>query len=177
MTAAMEPVQAWAETVSIPTYAIGQPDRNPMFLEKRVYQGSSGVVYPYPVIDRVFDEKKDRPYTAVFWVGVVFLGILLPLAIQSLAVTHRTLAELFPEDEAQFGPTADTFDVGRDPNHHLAFGFGAHYCIGAALARMEVRLVLDELLDRFTGLEPAGEVAYSPSDIIAGVTSAPVCFR
>ncbi len=80
-------------------------------------------------------------------------------------------------DEAQFGPTADTFDVGRDPNHHLAFGFGAHYCIGAALARMEVRLVLDELLDRFTVLEPAGEVAYSPSDIIAGVTSAPVCFR
>ncbi len=79
-------------------------------------------------------------------------------------------------DEAQFGPTADQFDVGRSPNHHLAFGFGAHFCIGAALARLEVRLVLEELLDRFRALEPAGEVTYSPSDIIAGVTSAPLTF-
>jgi cytochrome P450 len=79
-------------------------------------------------------------------------------------------------DESQFGPTADRFDVGRSPNHHLAFGVGAHYCIGAALARLEVQLVLDELLARFRTLEPAGEVAYSPSDIIAGVTSAPVRF-
>jgi cholest-4-en-3-one 26-monooxygenase len=79
-------------------------------------------------------------------------------------------------DEAQFGPTADQFDVGRSPNHHLAFGFGAHFCIGAALARLEVRLALEELLDRFRTVEPAGEVAYSPSDIIAGVTSAPLRF-
>jgi cytochrome P450 len=79
-------------------------------------------------------------------------------------------------DEAQFGPTADRFDVGREPNNHLAFGFGAHFCIGAALARLEVRLVLEELLARFHTLEPAGEVSYSPSDIIAGVTSAPLRF-
>ena len=49
-------VHAWAEEVVIPTYPVGQPEKNPMFLEKRVYQGSSGVVYPHPVIDRVFDE-------------------------------------------------------------------------------------------------------------------------
>ena len=79
-------------------------------------------------------------------------------------------------DEAQFGPTADQFDIGRTPNNHLAFGFGAHFCIGAALARLEVALVLEELLDRFRTVEPAGEVAYSPSDIIAGVTSAPLLF-
>ncbi len=59
-------VKCWAETVTIPTYPIGEPDKNPMFLEKRVYQGSSGVVYPHPVIDRVYDEKVDREYTAVF---------------------------------------------------------------------------------------------------------------
>ena len=59
-------VRAWAENVTIPTYGTGQPDKNPMFLEKRVYQGSSGVVYPYPVVDRVCDEKADRAYTAVF---------------------------------------------------------------------------------------------------------------
>lgn len=59
-------VNAWPATVTIPTYRIGAPDKNPMFLEKRVYQGSSGAVYPYPVIDRVFDEKEDKNYTAVF---------------------------------------------------------------------------------------------------------------
>jgi len=57
MTPITDRVKAWAETVTLPTYGIGQPDKNPMFLEKRVYQGSSGVVYPYPVIDRVLDEK------------------------------------------------------------------------------------------------------------------------
>jgi hypothetical protein len=56
MTSRVDNVKAWAEIISIPTYGIGQPDKNPLFLEKRVYQGSSGVVYPYPVIDRVFDE-------------------------------------------------------------------------------------------------------------------------
>jgi len=59
-------VRCWSEQVTIPTYRIGEPNKNPMFLEKRVYQGSSGVVYPYPVIDRVYDEKEDKEYTAVF---------------------------------------------------------------------------------------------------------------
>jgi tetratricopeptide (TPR) repeat protein len=59
-------VSAWSEIIKIPTYKIGNPDKNPMFLEKRVYQGSSGVVYPHPVIDRVFDEKEDKEYTALF---------------------------------------------------------------------------------------------------------------
>lgn len=58
--------KAWAEQVVIPTYGIAAPDKNPMFIEKRVYQGSSGAVYPYPVIDRVFDEKEDKTYTAIF---------------------------------------------------------------------------------------------------------------
>ena len=42
-------------------------------------------------------------------------------------------------DEAEFGPTADTFDVGRTPNHHVALGHGPHFCLGAALARLELR--------------------------------------
>ncbi len=71
-------VEAWAETVTIPTYGIGQPDKNPMFLEKRVYQGSSGVVYPYPVIDRVFDEKADKPYTALFLENRYLRLMILP---------------------------------------------------------------------------------------------------
>ncbi|BCL78023.1 DUF5107 domain-containing protein [Ktedonobacteria bacterium brp13] len=59
-------VRVWEEDVVIPTYGIGEPDKNPMFLEKRVYQGSSGKVYPHPVIDRIDDEKQDQSYHLVF---------------------------------------------------------------------------------------------------------------
>lgn len=59
-------VRVWEERVAIPTYGVGEPDKNPMFLEKRVYQGSSGKVYPYPVIDRIDDEKRDKTYQIVF---------------------------------------------------------------------------------------------------------------
>lgn len=58
--------RVWEETVQIPTYGIGKPDKNPMFLEKRVYQGSSGRVYPHPVIDKIEDEKKLENYQIVF---------------------------------------------------------------------------------------------------------------
>jgi len=78
-------------------------------------------------------------------------------------------------DPEEFGPTADRFDVGRSPNHHVAFGFGAHFCLGAALARLEVAAVLDALLDRgVTRLELAGPVGRSVSNIIAGTTVAPM---
>lgn len=73
-----EPVNAWAEPVVIPTYGVGAPDKNPMFLEKRVYQGSSGAVYPLPVIDRVADEKQDQTYTAVFLENRYLKIMILP---------------------------------------------------------------------------------------------------
>ena len=59
-------VKIWSQMVSIPTYGVGERDKNPMFLEKRVYQGSSGKVYPWPVIDKIEDEKKDKEYLIVF---------------------------------------------------------------------------------------------------------------
>src|ERR1017187_6448601 len=59
------PVKAWAETVVIPTYAPLPPDKNPMFLEKRVYQGSSGKVYPLPFIDRFSSEARDHEWKAL----------------------------------------------------------------------------------------------------------------
>lgn len=78
-------------------------------------------------------------------------------------------------DEEEFGPDAGSFRVDRSPNHHVAFGFGAHFCLGAALARLEVAAVLDALLDRgVTRLELAGPVSRSRSNIIAGVTEAPM---
>ena len=80
-------------------------------------------------------------------------------------------------DEAAFGPTADRFDVGRDPNHHVAFGFGPHFCLGAALARLELCAVLEALLDRFERIEPAGAVQRTGSAVIAGVVHAPLVLR
>lgn len=80
-------------------------------------------------------------------------------------------------DERAFGPTAGAFDVGRDPNPHLSFGFGAHFCIGAALARLEGRVLLEELLARFSALEPAGQVERTASPVIAGLRHAPLAFK
>src|SRR5689334_12853713 len=59
-------VEAWIEKVTIPTYETGKPEKNPMFLEKRVYQGSSGIVYPHPVIESISNEKINKQYEAVF---------------------------------------------------------------------------------------------------------------
>jgi len=80
-------------------------------------------------------------------------------------------------DERQFGPTADRFDIGRTPNQHVAFGFGTHFCLGATLARIEARVLLEELLDRFESVERAGQVERSSSAVIAGVKHAPLVFR
>ncbi|HET6949244.1 MAG TPA: cytochrome P450, partial [Acidimicrobiales bacterium] len=77
-------------------------------------------------------------------------------------------------DEAEFGPTAGTFDVARSPNHHVAFGSGPHFCLGAALARIELRAVLGALADRVAAIEPAGDVERSMSLVIAGVRRAPL---
>ena len=71
-------VKAWREKVVIPTYEIGKPEKNPVFLEKRVYQGSSGVVYPYPVIESISNEKKDKQYNAVYLENEYIKVMILP---------------------------------------------------------------------------------------------------
>ncbi len=70
--------RVWIEKVIIPTYKTGLPDKNPMFLENRVYQGSSGVVYPHTVIDKVYDEKEDREWTACFLENEYLKVMILP---------------------------------------------------------------------------------------------------
>jgi len=79
-------------------------------------------------------------------------------------------------DEEVFGPDADQFRIDRHPNPHLSFGFGPHFCLGAALARLEAKVMLNELLDRFATLTLAGPVERSPSPVIAGVRKAPLVF-
>lgn len=71
-------VNVWMEHVVIPTYPAGLPEKNPMFLEKRVYQGSSGVVYPYAVIEKIHDEKIDQTYQAIFLENRYLKIMILP---------------------------------------------------------------------------------------------------
>jgi tetratricopeptide (TPR) repeat protein len=71
-------VSVWEEKVIIPTYGVGKPDKNPMFFEKRVYQGSSGVVYPNPVIEKIADEKEDKEYTGLFLENKYLKVMILP---------------------------------------------------------------------------------------------------
>jgi cytochrome P450 len=72
----------------------------------------------------------------------------------------------------------DRFDIRRDPNPHVAFGGGgSHFCLGASLARLEIRCLLDELLDRVHDLEPNGPVERLHSWFINGPRRMPVRFR
>ncbi len=71
-------VKAWRELVVIPTYEVGAPEKNPVFLEKRVYQGSSGKVYPHPVIEKIHDNKKDKQWNAIFLENDYIKIMILP---------------------------------------------------------------------------------------------------
>ncbi|NBC65737.1 MAG: DUF5107 domain-containing protein [Bacteroidetes bacterium] len=71
-------VQVWEEEISIPTYPVGKPEKNPMFFEKRVYQGSSGMVYPHPIIEKIFDEKQDESYKGLFLENAYLKILVLP---------------------------------------------------------------------------------------------------
>ncbi len=64
--------------VTIPTYEIGKQEKSPMFLEKRVYQGSSGVVYPYPVVESISDKKTDKEWHAVYLENEYIKVMILP---------------------------------------------------------------------------------------------------
>ncbi|HVW32696.1 MAG TPA: cytochrome P450 [Acidimicrobiia bacterium] len=76
-------------------------------------------------------------------------------------------------DEAAFTDPG-RFDVRREPNHHLAFGFGAHFCLGATLARIELRALLDVMVPRIGALEPAGEPRRVRSSFLNGLKELPL---
>jgi cytochrome P450 len=79
-------------------------------------------------------------------------------------------------DPEQF-PNPDTFDITRDPNEHLAFGEGIHYCLGAPLARMEGAIAIGAALARFRGLHllnPGQEFAYKGSYFLRGLAELPM---
>jgi len=79
-------------------------------------------------------------------------------------------------DEGVFGADAGELRIDRHPNPHVSFGFGPHFCLGAALARLEARVVLGELVERFESLALAGPVERTASPVIAGVRAASLLF-
>lgn len=79
-------------------------------------------------------------------------------------------------DQAVFGESADVFDIGRSPNPHVAFGFGPHFCLGASLARVEMRAMFGELLRRLPDIEVSGPVERLRSNFINGIKHLPVSF-
>lgn len=76
-------------------------------------------------------------------------------------------------DERKF-VNPETFDVGRTPNDHLAFGIGEHFCLGANLARLEIQLIFEELLRRLPDLEFDGPVRRLRSNFVNGIKTMPV---
>jgi len=79
-------------------------------------------------------------------------------------------------DEAVFADP-DTFDVSRNPNDHLAFGVGPHFCLGASLGRLEMRVFFEELLARLRDIEMDGPVERLQSNFQSGIKHMPVRFR
>jgi cytochrome P450 len=84
------------------------------------------------------------------------------------------LAASANRDRRAFPPDGDVFDIHRAIRHHLSFGYGAHFCLGAALARLEGRVALDEVLDRFPEWEVDPETARLDSSAVRGWAALPV---
>jgi cytochrome P450 len=78
-------------------------------------------------------------------------------------------------DEEVF-PEPDRFDVGRTPNDHLSFGFGPHFCLGAALAHLEARVMFEELFHRLPDIALAGPIERLRANHIHGIKHLPVKF-
>lgn len=71
----------------------------------------------------------------------------------------------------------DSFDISRSPNKHLAFGFGVHYCLGAMLARMEIKAILSEMVKRVKSMELSGEPSLMKTTFVGGLKHLPIRYE
>ena len=69
------------------------------------------------------------------------------------------------------------FDIGRDPNPHLSFGIGEHFCLGANLARLELEVILQQLAERLEFVEPTGPVVRLRSSFVGGIKHMPIRYK
>jgi cytochrome P450 PksS len=102
---------------------------------------------------------------------VVLPGVRIPRG----SLVYVVLASANRDPSAFADP--DRFDIAREPNRHLAFGFGSHFCLGAPLARAEGQIAITRLLERFTGLklaEPNAGLKWRRGLILRGLESLPV---
>ena len=99
----------------------------------------------------------------------------VPIAAGDKVVMFYGAANRDPE---VFGSSAGALDLSRTPNEHIAFGGGGpHFCLGAHIARVEIRAILRELLTRCADLAPAGPTEWLPSTFISGPKHLPVTYR
>jgi cytochrome P450 family 142 subfamily A polypeptide 1 len=103
---------------------------------------------------------------------MTFAGTALPEGAQLLA--------LYPSAnrDASVFANADVFDISRDPNPHLAFGFGTHFCLGNQLARLELRVMFEQLLARWSDVRLArpGPFPQRKANFVTGLEELPVEF-
>lgn len=98
-----------------------------------------------------------------------FHGTTVPAGSAMLALVGAA-----NRDEHRFGDDAESFDITRAPRQHLTFGVGAHYCLGNALARIEGRIALEEILNRFPDWEvDLDNAVFSSSSAVRGWDSMP----
>jgi len=149
---------------------------------RHVLTGGCEALCRHPEQMRMLREEPSRIPTAVEemlrWVTPI--QNMNRTAVRDVELGGQTIRQgdkvllLYPSanrDESVF-PDPFRFDVTRDPNPHVAFGFGAHFCLGASLARLELRVLFEELLPRFPDLRLAADTPppAAPSNFIRGLT-------
>jgi cytochrome P450 len=125
------------------------------------------------VIARIVEEtlRYEAPVQLMFrtaTTAVEIAGVAIPQGATVLPIIGSA-----NRDENVFADP-DSFDPDRDTGEHIAFGHGVHYCLGAALARLEARIAIEELLGGAPDLEIAGEVAQMTSLVFRGPTAVPL---
>ncbi len=85
-----------------------------------------------------------------------------------------TIWEMSANRDAEVFADPFRFDIGREPNDHVGFGLGTHFCLGASLARIEIRIIFEEMVERFDHFELVGDLAWTNNNRLVGLTQLPV---